>query len=484
MFAAIDLGSNSFRLHIGNHDGTEIQVIKTARSPVHLAAGLDDQGYLTDEAIARALDCLAEFRRLLSTFPITAARVVATNTLRVAKNAAQFLPSAEKIIGYPIEIISGEEEGRLIYMGVSHAVPFADKHTGLVIDIGGGSTEVILGRGKEILEVESFSIGTYPQHVGFFKDGYMTDEAFDAAITSARSLFEDATEQYNHPDINGVYGSSGTIRAIGTAIARSRIGDGSLSYANLMAFKNYLVKAGHVAHVTFAGVKPERIAVIASGLSILLGIMRQFNLRTIETTVAGLRMGVLWDLHLRSTDQDRRTLAIAGFMRKFHVDVQRAQYVASNAVQLFRQLVKGKPQFDDNYLCWAALVHEVGICVSHSNVHKHSAYMVENADLPGFTKREQSWMSTLVLGQKGNLKKIDKSLQDPAFALAVLSLRLAALCLHAKVTDVADALMVNDHESKGMVVTLRKSYPTLAYALDKEQESWRAVGVNLAVNAL
>jgi exopolyphosphatase/guanosine-5'-triphosphate,3'-diphosphate pyrophosphatase len=483
MFAAIDLGSNSFRLHIGQYDGTSIHIIKSARNQVNLAAGLDANDYLTEEAMQIALACLSEFKELLAAFPIEAARVVATNTLRVAKNAEVFLPLAEQAIGYPIEVISGEEEGRLIYMGVANAEAFSGNSSALVVDIGGGSTEIILGRGTQINQVESFSIGTQPQRQAFFPEGVFTEQAFDAAVTSARACFEDAASQYATHDLKGIYGSSGTIRAIASVIAKNNIGDGALSYINLLHLKRQLIAVGHIDKLRFIGLKPERAVVLASGLSILLGIYQELCLGTMQTTVAGLRMGILWDLQLRAQHQDRRELAISGLMRKFHVDERRAHHAATVAQALYRQMSPTDTMLD-KCVYWAGLLHEVGLCLSHSNVHKHSAYMVDNADLSGFTKREQHVMGTLVLGQKGNLKKIEKPLADLEMAKAVLAIRLATMCLHAKITDAASEILIDMHTS--ITVNLREAYlqahDTLPYWLCKEQAHWQQVGVSLTVN--
>ncbi|MET0981389.1 MAG: Ppx/GppA family phosphatase, partial [Telluria sp.] len=207
MFAAVDLGSNSFRLHVGHPAGNQMRIVRTARDPLRLAAGLDKDNMLTEEAMDNALRCLRAFADILGQYQLDGVRVVATNTLRVARNAAVFLPRAEAAIGYPIEIISGEEEGRLIYMGVSHVL--ADPHERrLVVDIGGGSTEVILGHGHDIAAVESFGIGTQPQAAAFFADGALTPEAFEAAIMSARSRFEDAPALFPAASWGAVYGSS------------------------------------------------------------------------------------------------------------------------------------------------------------------------------------------------------------------------------------------------------------------------------------
>ena len=213
MFAAVDLGSNSFRLHIGEPAGGRIHIVRTARNPIRLAAGLDADNMLSEAAMRSAIHCLQEFRKILDEYQLDAMRVVATNTMRVAKNADLLLPLAENAIGYPIEIISGEEEGRLIYMGVARAIERHDERR-LVIDIGGGSTEVIAGTGGDIGLVESFGIGTQPQTLAYFPDGRITAHNFDAAVTAARARFEDAASLYHAKGWDAAYGSSGTMRAI------------------------------------------------------------------------------------------------------------------------------------------------------------------------------------------------------------------------------------------------------------------------------
>ncbi|HEV7856652.1 MAG TPA: Ppx/GppA family phosphatase, partial [Herminiimonas sp.] len=267
MFAAVDLGSNSFRLHIGRHDGETMRIVKSARDPIRLGAGLDSKGNLTAAAMAGAIESLGRLNSILSTYPLSAVRVVATNTIRVAKNSAAFLPAAEAAIGYPIEIISGEEEGRLIYLGVASTL--ASNERRLVLDIGGGSTELSLGKGLEIEQVESFSIGTVPQSRTFFPDGHIDAAAFEAAILSARSRFEDAAPLYQSNLWSNAYGSSGTIRAIADAMAKNNIGDGTLSLKSLDAFKRRLIQFGHTSNIDLVGMKADRATSITGGLAIL-----------------------------------------------------------------------------------------------------------------------------------------------------------------------------------------------------------------------
>jgi exopolyphosphatase/guanosine-5'-triphosphate,3'-diphosphate pyrophosphatase len=480
MFAAVDLGSNSFRLHIGRHDGETMRIVKSARDPIRLGAGLDSKGNLMAAAMAGAIESLARLNSILSTYPLSAVRVVATNTIRVAKNSAAFLPAAEAAIGYPIEIISGEEEGRLIYLGVASTL--ASNERRLVLDIGGGSTELSLGKGLEIEQVESFSIGTVPQSRTFFPDGHIDAAAFEAAILSARSRFEDAAPLYQSNLWSNAYGSSGTIRAIADAMAKNNIGDGTLSLKSLDAFKRRLIQFGHASNIDLAGMKADRATSITGGLAILIGLMQELGIKTIKPIEAGLRMGVLWDLQWRATKRDRREQSVRDFAKRFHVDATRADRVAQAASTLFVLL---KPA-DESYarlLDWSGLLHEIGMAVSHSGYHKHAAYMIDNADLPGFTTREQRLMSYLVLAHKGNLRKVGEVLADGDFAKAILALRLAVTFMHARLDVNADDMRLK--MKSRIELEIRKdwvsNHPTLSVWLEKEKESWSEVGVEFSL---
>jgi len=480
MFAAVDLGSNSFRLHIARHDGDTMRVIKSARDPIRLGAGLDSAGNLTAAAMESAIASLARLNAILSAYPLNDVRVVATNTIRVAANAATFLPAAEAAIGYPIEIISGEEEGRLIYMGVASTLPSNERR--LVMDIGGGSTELILGRGHDIEQVESFTIGTVPQNMQFFGDGALSEAAFDAAILSARSRFEDAVPLFRPELWSNAYGSSGTIRAIADAIVRNGLGDVNPTMKSLDALKRRLIAFGHTDNIELAGMKADRATGVAGGLSVLIGLMQEFGIKTIRPIEAGLRMGVLWDLHLRSISRDRREQAVRDFAQRFGVDAGRADRVATAAASMLAALKPGDERYA-RLVFWSGLLHEIGQAVSHSGHHKHAAYMIEHADLPGFTTREQRAMSALVLAHKGNLRKVGEQLADGSFARAVLALRLAVVFMHARVEVREDDLRLK--MKNRIELEIRNdwvsAHPTLSYWLDKEREAWAEVGVEFSV---
>lgn len=481
MFAAVDLGSNSFRLHVGHYDGKTIRIIKSAREPIRLGAGLDEHGMLTPQAMRVATESLARFAAVLGAYQLDAVRVVATNTLRIAGNSADFLPQAEKAIGYPIEIISGEEEGRLIYLGVACALDNPGERR-LVLDIGGGSTEVIVGKGLDILAVESFSTGTVRQSDGFFIGGRIDEANFDAAIISARGYFEDAAPLYKNHVWDMAYGSSGTLRSISEAIARNGMGDGTLTLSSLNALRQRLIGFGHVDAIQLAGMKPDRAPVLVGGLAILIAVMQEMDISRMLPIEAGLRLGVLWDMQLRATRHDRREQSVRGFLQRFGADEARANRTADIASTLYARLKPGNDAYA-RPVYWSGLLHEVGMAVSHSGFHKHGAYMIEHADLSGFTNREQRLMSQLILGQKGNLKKLDRMLLDADFVRAVLALRLAVVFMHARIEGSLQqvGLRITNRIELEFPRAWLDAHPTLAFWLQKECDYWKDVGTELQV---
>lgn len=483
MFAAIDLGSNSFRLHIGAYDGQTMRIIRSARDPIRLGAGLDAKGNLTDEAMRTAAASLKGFRQLLAGYSLDAVRVVATNTMRIAKNAQAFLPEAEKAMGHPIEIISGEEEGRLIYMGVASTVADAAERR-LVVDIGGGSSEVILGRGHQIEQVESFSIGTVPQSTLFFPRGRIDAASFDAAVLAARSYFEDGAPAF-HPSLwQKAYGSSGTIRAISELMQKNGIGNGIVDRAALAALKDLLIASGDISRMNLAGVRADRIPAIIGGATVLLGMMEELGIREMHPVEAGLRMGVLWDLHLRAIQHDRREQSAREFLRRFGADEERANRVADMACMLYADL---KPGSDTHHkhLYWSGLLHEVGLAISHTGYHKHGAYLIANADLPGYTTREQRAMSTLILAQKGNLRKVEDALADPDFAKAVLALRLAVMFMHSRAAvDVRELrLKMKNRIELEVPADWMAQHPSASVWIVKEKAAWDEVNMHFTVRS-
>ncbi len=483
MFAAVDLGSNSFRLHLGFHDGERIRIVNSAREPVRLGAGLDARGNLSAAAIQNSLACLNRFSQILKATPLSAVRVVATNTVRVARNAASFVPQFEKAIGYPIEVISGEEEGRLIYMGVASALDQPSERR-LVIDIGGGSTELVLGHGHDIEEVESFSIGTVPIANRFFSGDKVSAAAFDEAVLAARSVFEDGLAPF-HPKLwDTGYGSSGTMRTLGEIIEVNGLGDGQLSLKSMYALRDHLVADARISKTTLSGIRAERVAVTMGGLPVLIGLLEELGAKSLQPVEAGLRMGVLWDLYLRERKKDRRQESIRRFMKRFGVDESRASKASSNALTFYRHLA-GDDGPMERLLGWAGKIHEVGMTVSHTGFHKHGAYLALHADLPGFTSQEQHILSILVLAQKGNLRKVQDALTDTEIAKAVLALRLGTLFMHARIDPAVECtrLKLRTRIELEIARNLLTTHPTLSYWLSKEQAAWEEVGGSFLLGA-
>ncbi len=298
MFAAIDLGSNSFRLHIGQYVNNSFHIVKTAREPNRLALGLDKDNYLTSIAITNAIQSLHNINLILKKYPIKKIRAVATQTLRIAKNASHFLEEAEKVLGIPVDLISGEEEGKLIYLGVDKLLSTSTEEK-LVIDIGGGSTEIVSGTGEIIETVHSCTVGTVTQCKLFFPDGVISSQHFDTAIHAACIHFKNIRPQYPKHRWKNIYGSSGTIRAIAEIIVNTKIGNGELTEQNLDILQNNLIKIGKINQLSFTEIRKDRNASIVGGLSIIKALMQEFKIPKIIPINSGLRMGILWNLYLR-----------------------------------------------------------------------------------------------------------------------------------------------------------------------------------------
>ncbi len=481
MFAAIDLGSNSFRAHIGSVKDGAIKVFRSTRESNRMAAGLDGDNRLTPESIERGLESIRKIKMFLDSYPLTEVRAVATNTFRVAKNAQDFLEQAEKLLGHPIDVISGEEEGRLIYLGVANVLNVADEKR-LVIDIGGGSTEVVVGEGHDIRRVESFPIGTVPQSLGFFKEGVIDRPSFDRAVLFAKSRFEDAAEYYRHAGWTTVYGSSGTIRATGEMLAVNEIGNGLFTLENLLKLKERMIEVGRLERLRLEGVKLKRVTSILGGLTILIVLMELFGIDRIFPIEAGLRIGVIWDTYLKSNQTDRRERTVDRMVSHFFVDRVRAQRVSEYALSIYSLMT---PSSDGlrKLLYWSAMLHEIGIFISPTGYHRHGAYILQHADMAGFMNREQYLMSRFVLGQMGNLNKVADILDEPDAVKALFAMRLAVMFHHAKVDFKPEGVMVLF--DVGINLSLPEvwlsRYETLRFWLDREVEFWQRVDRKLVV---
>jgi exopolyphosphatase/guanosine-5'-triphosphate,3'-diphosphate pyrophosphatase len=432
LLAAIDLGSNSFRLLIGQAaEGSGSRRVKTVESvkrSVRLAAGLDTEQRLDSESRRRGLEALTVFAERLRSYAPEAVRAVATNTLRVARNARHFLASAEAVLGVPIEVISGHEEARLIYRGAASALA-TDGRQRLVIDIGGGSTECIIGRDDRALLLESIDRGCVATTREYFTEGRIVRQRFEQARHHARAGFTAIVERYRECGWRHAVGTSGTAKAL-TQIARQQFGQSTLTRAGLEAMITALLEAGDPIQVDWAGLKPERRPVLAGGLAVMGAVFDEFGLEAIDYCAGALREGVLLELLDRRVGLDSRESTVLRLAERHQLDLAHGRVLAATALAIFDQAARADREAlgeARRRLDWACRLAEIGMVISHENHHRHAAYMLEHGDLPGFSQEEQQALATLVLAQCGGLKKVRGRVRDELSWIAVLALRVASL---------------------------------------------------------
>ena len=407
LIAAIDLGSNSFHMVVAKTYQDEIRILERLGEKVQLAAGIDEERHLSEEAIQRGLDCLKRFAQLINGLPLGAVRIVGTNALREARNRAEFIRRAEEILGHPVEVISGREEARLIYLGVSHTLADTPGKR-LVTDIGGGSTEFIIGHRFEPLMRESLQMGCVSFTQRYFRDGKITPARYAQAYTAARleiMAIENAMQRLGWDE---AIGSSGTIRAIGSALKAGGHGTGEVTPDGLAWLKRKLFKLGDVDKIDFEGIKPDRRAIFPAGLAILEAIFDAVGVQRMDHCEGALREGVLYDLMGRHHHEDVRERTLNSLMERYHVDMEQAARVERKALYAFDQ-VAAAWDLDDgvwrDLLSWAAKVHEVGLDIAHYHYHKHGAYLIEHSDLAGFSREDQQMLALLVRGHRRNIPR-------------------------------------------------------------------------------
>jgi len=404
ILAAVDLGSNSFRLQIARVEGDQFYTLDNLREPVRLAAGLSGNRYLDEAAQQRALAALSRFGERLRGLPAQAVRAVGTNSLRVAKNAPEFIPLAEKTLGFPIEVIAGREEARLIYIGVARGLPQTAGNR-LVIDIGGGSTEFIIGSGLMPLKLESLYMGCVSFSQRFFPDQKVTKHNLKQAELAARTEIQTIVADYKD-QWKLAYGSSGSAKALCEILELNGFSESGITRDGLDQLRTYLLKIGDVQKLNLQGLRPDRMPSLAGGLAIMYAAFSELNIDKMQLATTALREGVLYDLWGRFHDDDIREITVQQFMQRYRVDVRQAQRVTQLACNLAQQFMG--EEIDEvalQKLEWTGKLHEIGISVAHSGYHKHTAYILANADMPGFSKKDQQRLSQLAIAQRGNLEK-------------------------------------------------------------------------------
>ncbi len=422
--AAIDLGSNSFHLQVGRVEGEQLFYLDAIKESVRLAGGLTANKHLDGASQRRALSCLARFGERLQGMPSGAVRAVGTSALRVARNAPEFLDKARAALGFDIEIVAGREEARLIYLGVSHSLPL-NPEPRLVVDIGGGSTECIIGTGYEARERESLRMGCVVFSNRFFPKGSIDKAAMKAAEIAARiETRMVAGASFANGGWTEAVGSSGTARALGDICRQNGHSDGAITLAGLRWLREHLIKLGDIDRLEIAGLKSDRRPVIVGGLAIMLSLFEELGIERMTVAQGAMREGILWDLLGRVHDRDMREVTVSQFQRRYQMDMAQARRVESLAAALFAMLTQDEDAA--RRLAWAARLHEIGISIAHSGFHKHGAYILENADMPGFSRRDQVELAQLVRAMRGSLDKLGIAAGSAVWPL-ILCLRLALL---------------------------------------------------------
>lgn len=490
VMAAIDMGSNSFHMVLARLEGGEVRPVQKLAEKVMLAAGLDAKNNLSDEAMERGLACLRRFAQMAGTIDPHWIRCVGTNTLRRARNAEKFLARVREVLNCPVEVVAGREEARLIYLGVSHSLPDTPGRR-LVFDIGGGSTEFIVGERFDALITESLHIGCVEYRERFFNKGSISSKQFDKAVTAARREIASIEIACKKVGWESVVGSSGTVRAVEGAAQACGYCTLNVTRDALYKLRDRVVKAKSINEIDIPGLKEDRRSVFPSGLAILIAICEQLGVDRLGSSEGALREGVLYDMLGRLAPEDVRERSIQSMLKRYSVDIEQAKRVQSVAIGMFDQVSRDWHLQDEEWrdlLGWAALMHEVGLAISHSGFHKHGAYVLTHSDLPGFTKQEQQVLATLVISHRRKLRDtqfeaLPPLMRLPALRVALL-LRLAVVLNHSRHEAVVPTLLL-DAQPRRLAVRFPSGWllerPLTEAGLQEELEVWPKLGVELEV---
>ena len=490
VLAAVDLGSNSFHMVVARYSHGQITIVDRLREMVRLAAGLDEHGRLSKEATERALVALRRFGQRLQDMRAESVRVVGTNTLRKARRKSAFLERAREALGHPIEIISGIEEARLIYAGVTQTMPLEPGRR-LVVDIGGGSTECIIGEGYEPRILESLYMGCVALSAEHFPDGRFAAKRFERAVVACEVELEPIQVPFRAIGWQHAVGSSGSVRSVGDAIRELDPSAQTITREGLAELTAHLVGAGNVRTAGLAAANDERWPVFAGGLAILTAVFNALNVESMRVAEGALREGLLYDMLGRLTAEDARERSVRAVAARFHVDREQAERVEQLVVELLRQVEAEWGLADplaESALRWAARLHEIGLDISHSSHHKHAAYLLEHADLPGFPREEQRLLACVVGSQRRKIAlERAEELMPPWHSQAlwlIVLLRLAVL-LHRGRTREALPLIRLTPKGRSLEVRFPRGWLT-EHALTRadlvqEVDHLKAVGFRLRV---
>ena len=490
VLAAVDLGSNSFHMVVARYSHGQITIVDRLREMVRLAAGLDEHGRLSKDATDRALATLARFGQRLRDMRAESVRVVGTNTLRKARRKAAFLERAREALGHPIEIISGIEEARLIYAGVTQTMPLEPGRR-LVVDVGGGSTECIIGEGREPRILESLYIGCVALSSEYFPEGRFVAKRFERCVVACEVEFEPIQVPFRAIGWEHAVGSSGTVRAVGDAIRELDPSAQLITRDGLAAVAARLARAGDVRSASLGAVSDERWPVFAGGLAIVTAAFNALGIASMRVADGALREGLLYDMLGRYTDEDARDRSVRSMTARYHIDRDQAERVEQTAVDLLRQVESAWALLDplaEAALRWAARLHEIGLDISHSSHHKHAAYLLEHADLPGFPREEQRLLACLVGAHRRKVALLrTEELVPPWHTLVrylIVVLRLAVLLNRGRSREALPPIRLT---ARGQSLEVRfprgwlRTHALTRADLDQEVEFLKAVGFRLRI---
>ncbi len=490
VIAAVDLGSNSFHMVVARYSHGQLIILDRLREMVRLAAGLDETGRIDRHAIETALPCLERFGQRLRDMKAESVRVVGTNTLRRAKRRGAFLDRARSALGHPIEIISGIEEARLIYLGVAHTTP-SEPGRRLVVDIGGGSTEIIIGEGVHARKLESLYMGCVSTSSRFFADGEITEKRMKRARLAARLELEPVRTSFREYGWDQAMGTSGTIRSVSDVLRARGISDGVITPTAVESLIEQAIRAGSIERMRLAGLSEERIPVFAGGLAILAEILEILDIKHMRTADGALREGLLYDMIGRLTDEDARSRSVRAMQGRYHVDIAQAGRVEATVLDFLAQAQEAwglEDPFAALVMSWAARLHEVGLDVSHSHYHKHGAYLLEHADMPGFPQEEQKILACIVGAHRRKMHLGDLEDLSPPWHLKVefliVILRLAVLLHRGRSAEALPKITLNARGRSLEMAFPRgwiDAHPLTQADLENESDYLKSTGFRLKV---
>ncbi|MEO8804081.1 MAG: exopolyphosphatase [Rudaea sp.] len=489
LLAAADIGSNSFHLLVARYEHGEPRVIDRLRDSVRLAAGLDEDGNLDATHHERAMDCLSRFGQRLRGLPPSRIRAVATNAVRQLSHPAAFLQPAERALGHPIEVVSGREEARLIYLGVAHGIPESPERR-LVIDIGGASTEFIIGQGFEALEKESLQIGCIASTLRFFGDGKLTRKRWKQAQTEIAVEMQQFVADYRAFGWGETIGSSGTARSIGNVVQAAGWCDSGISRQALEQLREALLECGTVENIRLPGLSSDRTPIFAGGVAILEASFAALGLEHMRVCDTAMREGLLYDMIGRAEQRDPRTASITALAQRYAVDRAHAQRVRDTALILFDQ-VNGEWNLgpaERDWIGWAADIHEIGLSIAHSQHHVHGAYIVEKSDLAGFARHEQHVLAAILRCHRRKpdvtaLRMLPERLRQSGLRVTAL-LRLAVLLQRGRNTEPLPPLQLRA-DGKTLSLALPAmwlaTHPLTRADLESERDYLKLLDIKLQV---